>query len=159
MAPEHFIEALVPRGIIGFFKLCPSLEQDLDNSDVIGSALVTGRPKGLAENRTAVHVCYFKRNFSFNQQLDNIQVSTRRGVMKSVQSGVVPRKRIDALIQQELNVAGSTQHASPGERLLHRHLRLARRYQEIHKRRLVAIKQIFQQRIVARIEMVDGVAK
>src|SRR5258708_4488060 len=115
MAPEHFIEALVPGGIVGFFNLCPVLEQGLDDSDVIGSALVTGRPNGLAENRTAVHVCYFKRNFSFNQELNNIQVSTRRRVMKSVQSGVVPRERIDALIQEELNVAGSTQHASPGE--------------------------------------------
>src|ERR1700730_5142925 len=101
MPAKHFINALVPGGIVGLFNFCTGVEQYLDDGNVVSPGLVYGRPNRLTQNRSAVQVRFFKRNSSFNQQLDDIQVSAGRSVVKAIQSGVVPRKWIDTFIKQK----------------------------------------------------------
>jgi hypothetical protein len=91
MPAEHFINTLVPRRIPGLFNFCTGVEQCLGDGDMVDLGLVYGRPNRLTQNRSAVHVRFFNRNFSFNQQLDDIQVSAGRSVVKAIQSGVVSR--------------------------------------------------------------------
>lgn len=49
MAPEHFINALVSRGIVGGVNLCTGVEQGLDDGNVVDLGLVYGRPNCLTQ--------------------------------------------------------------------------------------------------------------
>src|SRR5947208_3297343 len=115
MAAEHFVNALVSRGIVGGVKLRAGGNQRLDDGNVVRPGLMDGGPHRRAQNRATVHVLYFERRFSPDEQLDRIQLSTICRPVKAVQSGVGPCGRIHTLDQEKVGDTGSTKKTRTGE--------------------------------------------
>src|SRR5207245_427119 len=63
VAPQHFVNALVPRRIAGGVELRAGGDQRLDDGKVVSPGLVDGGPHGRAQDRAAVHALYFERHF------------------------------------------------------------------------------------------------
>src|SRR6266851_4187595 len=85
---------------------------------MVSPRLVDGRPHCTTQDRSAVHVLYFERSFSFDEQFDGIQVSSIRGPVQGGQSGAGACGRINTLLQQEIGDVGSTIKARAGERFI-----------------------------------------
>src|SRR5258708_14013909 len=120
MAPEQFINALVPGRIVSLFSLRTGMQQCLDDGNIVNATVaVHYAPGRLTQNSSAEYVLCFERRFSFQERLDDIQVPTDYGAVQGRLSGILVCAQIHTLVQQEIDDACPAILTSPIKALEH----------------------------------------